>query len=607
MRPSAAEGAAKAAAAARILLVMVFAVASMSVVAPVAANGGTAAAGTDYLTDHFDNARLGWNPHETVLNTSNVNPRTFGLKFRIPVEGQVYAQPLYVRDVAIPNRGRHNVLVVATQRDLVYAFDADTGAKLWARNVAGCCGAEPVDVKYIGECHVSPKVGVSSTPVIDRASGTVYVVAKAMRRDGNQTTFHHTLHAIALDTGNERQDPSEITGTATLTNRGVFSFGPDWKHGLRRLFGNTLRFDPLVQYSRTGLLLRDGILYFGYGSHCHNREAHGWVFAYRASDLKQVASFVTIRDWQAANGGGVWQGGFGISADEQGYLYAATANGPFDANDGGLNYGDSALKLSPDLHVVDYFTPYTQAELERNQAEFGGSGMLVLPDQHGATPHLALAASKIRALFLLDRDRLGKYTPGGPDNVLQVIGDEHDQTDWCIGTCGGPAYYGGPTGQLVFNVWAQDALRAYRLVTAGRRPHLVPAGRSPTVFPGSGGAIPTVSSNGSRPGTGIVWVTTRPNINEVRTRPVELLAYDATDVSRVLASVPVGVWPNPRGHPMLTPTVVNANVYVGGYDSVAVFGLRPGSHHDVGATHLLRVGQNRRAGRDEHRAGDRGA
>lgn len=530
---------------------------------------------TDYVTDHFDNARLGWNPHESQLTTSNVNARDFGLRFTIPVDGQVYAQPLYVHDVAIPGRGRHNVLIVATERDTVYAFDADTGAKLWMRGVAGCCGNEATDVSYVGDCHVSPKIGVSSTPVIDRSSGTIYVVAKAMRRDGNQTTFHHTLHALALESGNERREPAEITGTTTLTDRGVFTAGPSWKHSLRRLLGNTLAFNPRVQYSRTGLLLQDGILYFGYGSHCHDEEAYGWVFAYRASDLKQVASFATVRDWQSRNGGGVWQSGYGISADQHGDLYLTTGNGPFDADEGGLNYGDSALKLSPDLRVVDYFSPYTQSGLFKSNGDFSGSGVILLPDQPGAHPHLALLVSKARAIFLLDRDRLGNYTPNGPDRIVQVIGDEHADTDWCIGTCGGPAYYEGPRGPLVFNVLAQDALRAYRLVSSGTGvPRLVETAHSDNRFPGSGGANPTVSSNGKAAGTGIVWVTTRPNINEVRTRPVELLAYDAMNLGHILYSAPAGLWPNTRGHPFITPTVVNGKVYVAGYDRVSVFGLR---------------------------------
>lgn len=522
---------------------------------------------TDYVTFHGDEARTGWNAHERVLSTGNVNARDFGRTRTIPVDGQVYAQPLYMRGVRIAGRGSRDVLVVATERDTVYAFDAHSGATLWARHIA-----EPMSVGAIEVCHVSPWIGISSTPVIDPRTMTLYVVAKGVQHDGGRTTPHNTLHAIALESGRERRPPVEITDTATLTDRGVFDLA-HWRHNLRRLLGNRLTFDPLVQYSRTALLLHDGVLYFGFGSHCHNPNAHGWVFAYRAGDLSRVASFVTTRDWQAINGGGVWQGGFGISADASG-LYVTTGIGPFDADDGGANYGNAALKLSPQLRVLDYFAPYTQAELSENGAEFGGSGVLLLPDQRGPVPHVAVAASKMRALFLLDRDHLGRYRPGGPDRVIQAVGDEHDRTDWCVGTCGGPAYYDGPTGQMIFNVWAQDVLRAYRVDEVRGRPELVPAGQSHERFPGSGGAMPTVSSNGSARGTGIVWVTTRPDIRDVRTRPVELRAYDATDVSRLLYSAPVGLWPNPYGHPFLTATVADGQVFVGGYDSVSVFGLR---------------------------------
>ena len=528
--------------------------------------------GVDYLTFHGDNARTGWNSRERQLTVASVSSRRFGRLFAVPVDGQVYGQPLYMHGVPIRGKGKRDVLVVATERDSVYAFDARTGAGLWRHDVAGI-GAEAADAEAVGPCHVAPKVGVSSTPVIDPTTRTIYVVSKAQRGDGNTRTYHHALHALALESGQDRVPPVEVTGTATLTDRGVFTFGPHWRHNVRRLFGNTLTFDPRVQYSRTGILLRDGVLYFGYGSHCHDDQSHGWVFAYRASDLKQVARFVTTRDWQAVNGGGVWQGGFGISADDHS-LYLTTGNGPFNADTGGANYGDSALKMTPDLRVVDSFTPFTQAELAENGADFGGSGIVVLPDQPGRYRHLAVAASKVRALFLLDRDRLGGYAPGGPDRVLQVIGDDHDGSSWCIGTCGGPAYYAGPTGQLIFDVWAQDALRAYRLEARGGRPRLTLADRSRNTFPGSGGSIPVVSSNGSTPGTGIVWVTTRPDSNRVAVEPIVLYAYDASNLAHVLFSAKVGLWPNPLGHPELTPTVADGRVFVGGYDQVTVFGLR---------------------------------
>jgi hypothetical protein len=297
--------------------------------------------------------------------------------------------------------------------------------------------------------------------------------------------------------------------------REMFAPGHSFKHSFKRLLGGSVTFDARSQYNRTGLLLANGNLYFGFGSHCDIDSAHGWVFAYRASDLKAVASFVTTRDWNDSNGGGVWQSGMGITADPAGDIYFLTGNGPFNADRGGRNYGDSLLKMTPGLErVLDYFTPYSQAELERSDGDFGGGSLLALPDGPGLHRHLALVSSKIRAIFLLDREHLGRFTPGGPDRVLQMIGDDHDGTHWCIGTCGAPAYYAGPRGEYVFNVWALDALRAYRLDRSGPTPRLFEIGHSVNVFPGSGGGIPSVSSDGRRPGTGIVWATTRPSIND---------------------------------------------------------------------------------------------
>jgi outer membrane protein assembly factor BamB len=564
----------------RSLAILLAALLAAYAPASSAAGSGPGAAPpvADYATYHFDNARLGWNPRETRLTARNVNRRDFGLRWRASVDGQTYTQPLYLHAVAIAGKGTRDVVVVATENDTVYALDAATGTKLWTRSVVGPRpGARAVDVRTITQdcLSVVPTVGVSSTPVIDRASGTVYVVSKSMLpRAGAAPEYHHYLFALALESGKDRHAPVEITGTAHLTSRGLFSFGPYWKHNLRRLFGDTLRFDPKWQYNRTALLLDHGLIYFGFGSHCDIPSAHGWVFAYRAGTLEQTGSFVTTRDWQAVNNGGVWQAGFGIAADAAGNLYFQTGNGPFSANEGGANYGDSSLKLSPGLgSVLDYFTPYTQAELEENDADFGGSGVVVLPDQPGAIPHLSVVTSKIRAIFLLNRDDMGKFTPGGPDRVVQMIGDDHDRADWCIGTCGGPAYYAGPKGQFVFDVWALDALRAYRLDLLPH-PHLVETAHSPNIFPGSGGAIPSVSSNGKLPGTGIVWATTRPNINDVNTKPIMLYAYDAEDVSKLLFSAPVGLWPNKVGHPFLTPTIANGSVYVGGYSAVTAFGLK---------------------------------
>ncbi|BDE06668.1 hypothetical protein WPS_19440 [Vulcanimicrobium alpinum] len=534
----------------------------------------------DVLTAHNDVGRLGWNDRERSLTTANVASRAFGKRLELPIDGQSYGQPLIVTGVDVPGLGRRTLLIAATERDSVYAFDADSGAKLWVHTFTGCCGAAPAPLQMLTDtpCEsVKPVVGVSSVPVVDRRTGTLYVVAKTMTRRGKDVTFHSTLHALSLATGADRLRPAEIRGRASVSLRGVFAPDHAFRHSVRRLLpgGGTATFDPRAQYNRPGLLLANGLLYIGFGSHCDVQSSHGWVFAYRAADLAQVGSFATTRDWNDENLGSVWQAGFGITGDRSGDVYFLTGNGPFNADEGGRNFGNSLMKLTPDLgRVLDYFTPYTQRELQENDADFGGGGMIALPDGTGPHAHLGVVSSKVRAIFLIDRDRLGRYVPRGPDRVLQTIGDNHDDTHWCIGTCGGPAYYAGPAGEYVFNVWALDALRAYRLDRQRERPKLVEVAHSPNVFPGSGGSIPSVSSNGRLPGTGIVWSLTRPNIRDVATKPIELYAYDASDVSHVLYHGDVSLWPNKVGHPFLTPTIANGRVYVGGDHSISVFGLR---------------------------------
>jgi outer membrane protein assembly factor BamB len=545
-----------------------------------AARQDTPSAGdVDVLTAHNGAERLGWNDRERMLTTANVASGRFGKLFDLPVDGQTYAQPLVVTGVDVPRAGRRTLLVVATERDSVYAFDAHSGALLWRHSFTGCCGVTAAPAVRLSDqpCEsVKPDVGVSSTPVVDPRTMTLYVVAKTMTRHAGEVTFANTLHALSLRTGADRLRPMTIAPAAELSLRGVFAPGHTLRHSLRRFLpgGGQAELDPRGQYNRPGLLLANGNVYVGFGSHCDVPQSHGWVVAFRAANLAPAGSFATTRDWNDENLGSVWQAGFGLTGDSAGNVYFTTGNGPFNAHEGGRDFGDSLLKLTPDLgRVLDYFTPYTQRELAENDGDFGGGAMIALPDGTGRVPRLAVVSSKVRALFLLDRDHLGRYAEGGPDRVLQMIGDDHDTTHWCIGTCGGPAYYAGPAGEYVFNVWALDALRAYRL-TRGAQPRLVEVAHSPNIFPGSGGSIPSVSSNGRLPGTAIVWSLTRPNIRDVRTVPIELYAYDAAAVSRILYRGAASLWPNPVGHPFLTPTVAGGRVYVGGYRSVSVFGLR---------------------------------
>lgn len=535
------------------------------------------AGGADVLTAHNDAARTGWNPHETKLTVANVNARSFGKLFDIRVDGQIFAQPLVASGVALPGIGRRNLLFVATEHDSVYALDADSGRLYWKHTFGGCCGVSAVPASMLYGCNqVAPLVGISATPVIDRRTGTLYVVAKNVERNGNALDFHSTLYALSIATGADRLAPANITATIELSSRGAFAPGSSVSHSLKRyLIGGKLTFDARAQFSRPGLLLSGGSVYVAFASHCDREDAHGWIFAYDAGSLRKRGAFTTIGDWHDSNGGGIWQSGFGLTADAAGHVFFTTGNGPFDADTGGRDFGDSLLELTPDLgRVIDYFTPSTQHELDQNDADFGGGGLVALPDGHGRYARLGVVSSKLRAILLVDRDRLGGYNGDGPDRVLQTIGSTHDNTRWCIGTCGGPAYYAGPRGEFVFNVWTQDALRAFRLERTAHVPRLVEIAHSPNVFPGLGGATPSVSSDGTRPGSAIVWATTRPGKNIMATQPIQLFAFDAADVSHVLYSGDATLWRNANGLPFLTPTVANGKVYVGGDRDVSVFGLR---------------------------------
>lgn len=538
---------------------------------------GTTAGSADVLTAHNDAARTGWNAHETKLTVANVNARSFGKLFDIRLDGQIFAQPLVASGVVVPGIGRRNLLFVATEHDSVYALDADSGRLYWKHTFESCCGVSAVPASMLYGCNqVAPLVGISATPVIDRRTGTLYVVAKNVERNGNALDFHSTLYALSIATGADRLRPANITATLQLSSRGAFAPGSSFSHSVKRyLTGGTLTFDARAQFSRPGLLLSRGTVYVAFASHCDRDDAHGWIFAYDAASLRKRGAFTTIGDWHDSNGGGIWQSGFGLTADASGSVFFTTGNGPFDADTGGRDFGDSLLKLNADLsRVIDSFTPSTQQELDQNDADFGGGGLLAIPDGRGRYARLGIVSSKLRAILLIDRDHLGGYNRDGPDRVLQTIGSTHDNTRWCIGTCGGPAYFAGPRGEFVFNVWTQDALRAFRIERRARVPQLVEVAHSPNIFPGLGGATPSISSNGARPGSAIVWATTRPGKNIMKTQPIQLLAFDAADVSHILYTGDATLWRNANGLPFLTPTIANGKVYVGGDRDVSVFGLR---------------------------------
>jgi hypothetical protein len=520
---------------------------------------GSSGVANNYLTQHFDNARTGWNPHETILTTANV-PH-LKLLFTHRVDAAVYAQPLYVQNVAIPGQNSHNIVFIATENDTVFAFDADSNRPaLWQRRLVSP-GESPVATTDIEQCtNIAPIIGITSTPVIDIETNTMYVVAKTKRVQGTQKTFHQYLHALDITTGSDRPgSPREIQ--TSVPGTGQMNDG----------HGNVL-FLPQWQLNRPGLLLANGLVYVAFGAHCdlHLGEYHGWIVAYDAATLHHVATFNSTPDGSAA---GIRQSGIGPATDPSGAIYCVTGNGTFDGNlPKGRDFGDAVLKLDAHLTHLDYFTPSNQAALSQHDIDFGSGGVLVLPDQAPDAKgprQLLVTCGKDGRIFLLNRQNLGKFNgPNGPDHIVQSLPLQPGSKSTQPGIWGGPAYYSGPAGQFIYYCGNGGHLKAFKLqdgelslsTVAGGKPN-----QSTDPFPSEGGVTPTVSSNQQITGTAVVWAITHSN-------PLRLQAYDATNLTVKLFDTEAGPWKDHGGGAFIEPTVINGKVYIGNIQELRVFG-----------------------------------
>jgi hypothetical protein len=495
----------------------------------------------DVLTYHNDNARDGLNANETILTPSNVNSASFGLKFNLMVDGKVDAQPLYVSTNPVftggNSVGNRDLIVVATENDSVYVFDANTGALYWHVVLLGS-GETPSDDR--GCSQVTPEIGITATPVIDRNNGaaglhgTIYVVAMSK---SSGPTYHQRLYALDLATGREV---------------GIQNVQPTFpgSHG-------TVTFDPGQYKERAGLLLLNGIVYTAWSSHCDIPPYTGWMVGYDEKTLNQTT--VLNVDPSAVNAGNsFWSSGCGPAADSDGNIYALTANGPFDANG---DYGDTFLKVGTQggLHVVDYFTPFNQAQEAAGDIDLGSGGAVVLPDMGGlkGTFRLAVGAGKDGNLYLVNRDNMGKFVSGANAIYQELAGALPG------GVFSTPAYfnnalYYGPVGgnllMFTFNgVLTQPFLNS------------TPA-RTTTAF-NYPGTTPSISSSGNN--SGIVWAYENSGSGQA-----VLHAYDASDLHELYNSNQnsardrIGL-----GNKFITPTICNGKVLVATTNSVGVFGL----------------------------------
>jgi len=529
------------------------------------------------LTYHNNLSRDGTNTHEFALTTSNVNTSTFGKLFSCPADGAIYAQPLWVPNLTVAGAS-HNVIIVATQHESLYAFDADARpcTTLWHVNLidaahGGTSGETSVPSAGAGALvgsgygDISPEVGITGTPVIDATTKTLYAVSKSVNAS---TQFFQRLHAIDLTTGNERIAPQSVDSSISVPGTGAGSVT------------GQVAFDPRNESQRPGLVLSNAVIYVAWASHEDHDPYHGWVIGFNASTLAPVANamFNSTPNQVGAlaySRGGIWMGGGAPAVDSSGNLFFITGNGTFDANTGGSNYGDSVVKLSTasGLSVADYFTPLDQASLDANDTDFGSGAATVLVDQPaGPVAHLVIGGGKQGNLFLLNRDNMGKFS-SSTNNVIQTI------------NLGNSIFATPVFWQNNLYVAGVGPLKQFAFNTATGKFNGAPLSQSSTNyrFPG---ATPSVSSNGVT--NGIVWALD----NGLYCTPQSpgcgatvLHAYDATSLTTELwNSSQAAANRDMAGHAVkfTVPTIANGKVYVGtrGNDSsvlgeLEVYGLLP--------------------------------
>jgi len=526
------------------------------------------------LTWHNDNGRTGQNLQETTLSPANVNVNSFGKLFSYPVDGNIFAQPLYVPKVTIPGQGVHNVVYVATENDSVYAFDADGLAitPLWQINFLNPPSIipQPCTTANIG-CVITPNVGITGTPVIDPTSKTLYVVSTTQENG----TVIQRLHALDLTTGAEKlggpvQIQMSVPGTGAGSRKGIVTF------------------NPARELQRPGLLLANGAVYVAWVG------THGWLAKYDATTLAQLAVFNTTPN--AANGG-IWMSGAGPATDAQGNLYIVTADALFDANSGGADYGDAVIKLDSNLQVLDYFAPSDQNCRSMHDLDLGSGGAMILSSLPGPSPDEVFVSGKggspcdlfgtvyADPFYVLNQHSLGQYN-ANQDQDLQTV---RVSSTFVYGT---PAFWNGPNAAYVYvsgfpRGLGGDYLRAYTLTNGLLS--TTPVSLSKDRYPQ--GTVPAISANGGM--NGIVWAFKRVDSldNNPGTSPALLEAYDATNLAKLLYNSNQNPTRDQAGPStkFFPPTIANGHVYLGTQTELDVYGLLPVSVSPGTLTYVSRA------------------
>jgi hypothetical protein len=510
----------------------------------------------DVTTWHYDNARSGVQSHETLLTPANVTSAKFGKLFSFPVLGDLYAQPLYLSQYMMSDAKLHNVLLVATAQDYVYAFDADgknpSQGYLWRKLLVGAGETWLTGI----DGGIGPNVGIIATPVISRSSGIIYVLSRSKTTSGTIKYFQR-LHALNIADGTEK-----LSGPATI-QAAVPGLGDG---------GTTITFNALIQNQRPALLLAPtpGVgsgnsIFLAWASHGDHGAYHGWVMAYDAANVaKQNGAWV---DTPNGREGGIWMSGGGPSSDNSGNIFIVNGNGTFNANNGGKDYGSSAFRLTvgtSGITLRDYFTPADAlTNLNPHDQDMGTGAMTLLPTQSGARPHLAVTVDKTGAIYLINRDHMGGFNSSSNTSVQSFSAGTKIRNSFAFFN---NIMYGGFDGAPL-QAWSFNPTTGLFNTT--------PQSKSPTVYGCNpcegGGTTPSVSASGSA--NAIVWGLDNSGFFH---KPAILHAYDATNLAKELYNSTQAA--NSRDAAAVavkftTPTIANGHVYVGGRNAVTIYGM----------------------------------
>jgi hypothetical protein len=517
----------------------------LSLTAIVSLSLAACAFAQDVLTYHNNNGRTGLYSAETTLTLSNVNSGSFGKLFTVSVDGLVDGQPLYLSAVPISGSGTRNLLIVVTENDSVYAFDADTGAAIWHISALKS-GETPSDDR--GCSQVTPQIGITSTPVISRpkgSNGVIYTVAMSKDSSGN---YHQRLHALDATTGNELYSgPVDIS--AKYPGTGDNSSG------------GFVVFDPAQYKERSGLLQMGNTIYLTWASHCDIRPYTGWIMGYNATTLKQTT---VLNVTPNGNEGSIWGAGAGLSADGSGNLFFLDANGVFDTtlNSGGFpdsgDYGNAFIRLTTKggLAAADYFEMYNGVQESDSDTDLGSGGGILLPsmkDASGTIWQLAAGAGKDSNLYVVNRTSMGKFNSSS-NNIYQELAGALPGGIWSMPAFSNGRLYFGPVGQPLMEFQFKNA----RLLTSA-------VAKTTNSF-GYPGTTPSVSSN--KGANAIVWASENTN-------PAVLHAYNGATLVELYNTNQAA---NGRDHfgagnKFIIPMIANGKVYVGTTNGVGVFGL----------------------------------